>query len=98
MCLGHLQITQPTTRVVSWPCSLLPPSGLDSAATLAIARSLKLAARAMNSTIVMSLLQPEPEVFDTFDHVILLAEGKASGRCTSPGGCAAAARCMLPRV
>jgi hypothetical protein len=46
-------------------------------------------ARALNTTIVVTLLQPEPEVFETFDHVILLAEGKVTGRT-------AAAWCRAP--
>lgn len=51
-------------------------AGLDSASTLSIAKTLKLAARVFNMTIVVSLLQPEQEVFDTFDHVLVLAGGR----------------------
>ncbi|RLN55369.1 hypothetical protein BBP00_00008521 [Phytophthora kernoviae] len=48
---------------------------LDSAATYDICKSLKSVARNFNSTIVVSLLQPSPEVFELFDDVLLMNDG-----------------------
>ncbi|POM80587.1 Pleiotropic drug resistance protein ABC Superfamily, partial [Phytophthora palmivora] len=50
-------------------------TGLDSAATYDICKSLKSAARNFNATVVISLLQPSPEVFELFDDVLLMNEG-----------------------
>ncbi|KAF4316728.1 hypothetical protein JM18_008194 [Phytophthora kernoviae] len=50
-------------------------TGLDSAATYDICKSLKSVARNFNSTIVVSLLQPSPEVFELFDDVLLMNDG-----------------------
>ncbi|ETP44124.1 hypothetical protein F442_09262, partial [Phytophthora nicotianae P10297] len=50
-------------------------TGLDSAATYDICKSMKSAARNFNATVVISLLQPSPEVFELFDDVLLLNEG-----------------------
>ncbi|POM81878.1 Pleiotropic drug resistance protein ABC Superfamily, partial [Phytophthora palmivora] len=50
-------------------------TGLDSAATYDICKSLKSAARNFNVTAVISLLQPSPEVFELFDDVLLIHGG-----------------------
>ncbi|KAJ8548685.1 hypothetical protein ON010_g10986 [Phytophthora cinnamomi] len=50
-------------------------TGLDSAATYDICKSLKSAARNFNATVVISLLQPSPEVFELFDDVLLMNDG-----------------------
>ncbi|EGZ11558.1 pleiotropic drug resistance protein ABC superfamily [Phytophthora sojae] len=50
-------------------------TGLDSAATYDICKSLKSAARNFNVTAVISLLQPSPEAFELFDDVLLMNEG-----------------------
>jgi len=50
-------------------------TGLDSAATYDICKSLKSAARNFNATVVVSLLQPSPEVFELFDDVLVMNEG-----------------------
>ncbi|RLN27113.1 hypothetical protein BBO99_00009105, partial [Phytophthora kernoviae] len=50
-------------------------TGLDSAATYDICKSLKSAVRNFNATVVISLLQPSPEVFELFDDVLLMNEG-----------------------
>ncbi|OWY94601.1 Pleiotropic drug resistance protein transporter, partial [Phytophthora megakarya] len=50
-------------------------TGLDSAATYDICKSLKSAARNFNVTAVISLLQPSPEVFELFDDVLLMHGG-----------------------
>ncbi|POM59166.1 hypothetical protein PHPALM_32148, partial [Phytophthora palmivora] len=50
-------------------------TGLDSAATLDIVSTLQSLAKKFNKTVVISLLQPSPEVFALFDDVMLLNDG-----------------------
>lgn len=50
-------------------------TGLDSAATLDIVTTLRSLAKQFRRTVVVSLLQPSPEVFALFDDVMLLNEG-----------------------
>ncbi|POM58231.1 Pleiotropic drug resistance protein ABC Superfamily, partial [Phytophthora palmivora] len=50
-------------------------TGLDSAATFDIISAQRSLAKAFNKTIVISLLQPSPEVFELFDEVVLLNDG-----------------------
>ncbi|KAG3080100.1 hypothetical protein PI125_g20539 [Phytophthora idaei] len=50
-------------------------TGLNSAATYYICKSTKSAVHNFYSTVVISLLQPSPEVFELFDDVVLLNEG-----------------------
>ena len=49
-------------------------TGLDAAVTYNIIAALARGARVTNGTAVVALLQPTPEVFDQFDH-LLLREG-----------------------
>lgn len=51
-------------------------TGLDSSTTFNIVRTLGQFARIMESTVVISLLQPAPETFNLFDDIILLSEGQ----------------------
>lgn len=51
-------------------------TGLDSATLFSIVTFLKQSCAAFNLTTVISLLQPPPEVFQLFDDVILMAEGR----------------------
>ncbi|POM67096.1 ATP-binding cassette (ABC) Superfamily [Phytophthora palmivora] len=51
-------------------------TGLDSAATFNIISTQRSIARRFRKTVVMSLLQPSPEVFGLFDDVILMNEGQ----------------------
>ncbi|XP_034695525.1 ABC transporter G family member 42-like [Vitis riparia] len=51
-------------------------TGLDSSTTLQIVRCMQQIAHFTNSTVFMSLLQPDPETFNLFDDVILLSEGQ----------------------
>ena len=51
-------------------------TGLDSSTTLQIVRCLQQIAHFTDSTILMSLLQPDPETFNLFDDVILLSDGQ----------------------
>lgn len=50
-------------------------TGLDSSTTYQIVNSLKHVVHILNSTAVISLLQPAPETYDLFDEVILLSDG-----------------------
>ncbi len=51
-------------------------TGLDSAATFDICRSLRIACRTLHITPVVSLLQPAPDVIALFDEVLLLNAGQ----------------------
>jgi ABC-type multidrug transport system ATPase subunit len=51
-------------------------TGLDSQTTLDIIRDLKAFTEIAETNMVISLLQPAPEVFDLFDDVILMGEGQ----------------------
>ncbi|KUF91855.1 ATP-binding Cassette (ABC) Superfamily [Phytophthora nicotianae] len=50
-------------------------TGLDSAATFDIITTQRSIAKKFRKTIVISLLQPSPEVFELFDDVVILNEG-----------------------
>ncbi|KDO26430.1 hypothetical protein SPRG_08233 [Saprolegnia parasitica CBS 223.65] len=50
-------------------------TGLDSAATYDIVKASRTLAHTMRKTVVISLLQPPPEVFDLFDDILVLNEG-----------------------
>ncbi|CAI5728225.1 unnamed protein product, partial [Peronospora destructor] len=50
-------------------------TGLDSAATFDIITTQRSIAKKFRKTIVISLLQPSPEVFELFDDVLILNEG-----------------------
>ena len=51
-------------------------TGLDSATTFSVINSLKDACHVLERTVVVSLLQPPPEVMDLFDDLLLLTDGK----------------------
>lgn len=51
-------------------------TGLDSSTTYQIINYLRHSTHALDSTTVISLLQPAPETYELFDDVILLAEGQ----------------------
>ncbi|GAX74480.1 hypothetical protein CEUSTIGMA_g1929.t1 [Chlamydomonas eustigma] len=50
-------------------------TGLDSSTTYLIVNCLKNFCKLLDQTIMVSLLQPPPEVFDLFDDVMVLSEG-----------------------
>jgi len=50
-------------------------TGLDSATTYDICNAFKAFAEVMGRTIVVSLLQPTPETFATFDEVLVMSAG-----------------------
>ncbi len=51
-------------------------TGLDSSTTFSIINSLRQAAKILEFTILVSLVQPTPETFNLFDDIILLSEGQ----------------------
>ncbi|CAL9080509.1 ABC transporter G family member 45 [Musa acuminata AAA Group] len=51
-------------------------TGLDSSTTFQIVKFLQQMTHVLDLTMVISLLQPTPEVFELFDDIILLCEGQ----------------------
>ncbi|KAL8202096.1 hypothetical protein R6Q57_011243 [Mikania cordata] len=51
-------------------------TGLDSSTTYQIMKALRQMVHIMDLTMVISLLQPDPETFKLFDDVILMSEGQ----------------------
>ncbi|XP_074327306.1 ABC transporter G family member 29-like [Apium graveolens] len=51
-------------------------TGLDSSTTFQIVKCLQQIVHLTEATVLMSLLQPDPETFNLFDDVILLSEGQ----------------------
>ncbi|KAK4279547.1 hypothetical protein QN277_011313 [Acacia crassicarpa] len=51
-------------------------TGLDSSTTLQIIKFMRQMVHIMDFTMIISLLQPAPEIFDLFDDIILLSEGQ----------------------
>ncbi|KAI8105725.1 hypothetical protein M9434_000307 [Picochlorum sp. BPE23] len=51
-------------------------TGLDSATTFSVINSLRDACHVFERTVVVSLLQPPPEVMELFDDLLLLTDGK----------------------
>eukprot|EP00667_Euglena_gracilis_P001867 EG_transcript_1866 len=51
-------------------------TGLDSATTFEICTALKSVARCLKVTAVVSLLQPTPETYSTFDEVLVMSAGQ----------------------
>lgn len=51
-------------------------TGLDSSTTYQIVKCMQQIAHLTEATVLMSLLQPDPETFDLFDDIILLSEGQ----------------------
>ncbi|GAB9477607.1 Pleiotropic drug resistance protein abc superfamily, partial [Globisporangium polare] len=51
-------------------------TGLDSAATFDIVKSMKDWSRTLGGSAVIALLQPAPEVVELFDDVLILSEGR----------------------
>ncbi|KAK4395287.1 Pleiotropic drug resistance protein 1, partial [Sesamum angolense] len=51
-------------------------TGLDSSTTFQVVNSIRQSIHILEGTILVSLLQPEPETFDLFDDIILMSEGQ----------------------
>ncbi|EQC30661.1 hypothetical protein SDRG_11716 [Saprolegnia diclina VS20] len=51
-------------------------NGLDASTTFDIARAIRTMAELLEKTVVMSMLQPPPEVYDLFDDIIVLDKGE----------------------
>ena len=56
-------------------------TGLDSSTTFQIIKCLRDFAHLRSATILISLLQPPPEVYNLFDDILLLSEGTHSCSC-----------------
>ena len=50
-------------------------TGLDSSTTFQIVKAMGDFVHLRDGTVLMSLLQPAPEVYDLFDDILLLSEG-----------------------
>uniref|UniRef100_V5NWW4 PDR protein 2 n=1 Tax=Amsonia hubrichtii TaxID=946328 RepID=V5NWW4_9GENT len=51
-------------------------TGLDSSTTHQIIKYLRHVTHAFEGTVIVSLLQPDPETYELFDEIILLSEGQ----------------------
>ncbi|KAF5953991.1 hypothetical protein HYC85_006847 [Camellia sinensis] len=51
-------------------------TGLDSSTTFQIVKFMRQMAHIMEMTMIISVLQPDPETYDLFDDIILLSEGQ----------------------
>jgi ABC-type multidrug transport system ATPase subunit len=51
-------------------------TGLDNSTTFQIVKCMQQIAHLIEATILVSLLQPDPETFDFFDDIIFLSEGQ----------------------
>lgn len=51
-------------------------NGLDSSTASQIVACLQQLVQITNATVLVSLLQPAPEIFNLFDDIILMADGK----------------------
>uniref|UniRef100_A0A6U0YCP6 ABC transporter domain-containing protein n=1 Tax=Polytomella parva TaxID=51329 RepID=A0A6U0YCP6_9CHLO len=51
-------------------------TGLDSATTFSIMKSFKNFCRYSNLTVLCTLLQPSPQVFELFDDIVLMSQGR----------------------
>ena len=64
------------------PCNTLfmdeISTGLDSSTTFLIVKSMRNFVHMAQGTVLMALLQPAPEVYDLFDDIMLLCEGRPS--------------------
>jgi energy-coupling factor transporter ATP-binding protein EcfA2 len=72
----HATWMRASTAQVRRARSRFVAAGLDSASTSTIVQSLANMAHATDATIIIALLQPEPQVYDLFDDVLLLANGR----------------------
>ncbi|PIN21134.1 Pleiotropic drug resistance proteins (PDR1-15), ABC superfamily [Handroanthus impetiginosus] len=51
-------------------------TGLDSSTTFQVVNSIRQFVHILEGTALISLLQPEPEMYDLFDDIILISEGQ----------------------
>ena len=59
-------------------------TGLDSSTTFLIVKCMRNFVHLQQATVMMALLQPQPEVYDLFDEVMLLAQGLISSGYPPP--------------
>ncbi|KAF0713025.1 hypothetical protein As57867_004542, partial [Aphanomyces stellatus] len=51
-------------------------NGLDASTTYDIAKAVRTMAEVLEKTVVMTMLQPPPEVYDLFDNILVLNKGE----------------------
>ncbi|RHY36194.1 hypothetical protein DYB34_012636, partial [Aphanomyces astaci] len=51
-------------------------NGLDASTTYDIAKAVRTMAEVLEKTVVMTMLQPPPEVYDLFDNILVLDKGE----------------------
>jgi ABC-type multidrug transport system ATPase subunit len=76
---GEKKRTSIAFELISDPKVLIldePTSGLDSLTSYIIVDYLKRLAKAQKKTIFMTIHQPNSEIFELFDRLVLLVEGK----------------------
>lgn len=50
-------------------------TGLDSSTAYQVVKSIRESAHILKGTVLVSLLQPEPETYELFDDIMLISEG-----------------------
>eukprot|EP00667_Euglena_gracilis_P007975 EG_transcript_8064 len=72
------QLTTAEVLVTHPPVLLMDgiSTGLDSAAAFEVCAALRSLARCQKKTVVVSLLQPTPEMYSTFDEVMVMVAGQ----------------------
>lgn len=76
---GERKRTSIAFEMISDPGVLVldePTSGLDSLTSFIIVRHLKKVAALEGKTVLMTIHQPNSEIYDLFDNLILMVEGK----------------------
>lgn len=51
-------------------------TGLDSSTAYQVVNSIRESTHILKGTVLMSLLQPEPETYELFDDIMLISEGQ----------------------
>ena len=76
---GEKKRTAIAFELISDPDILIldePTSGLDSLTSFIIIQYLKYLAKEKNKTIIMTIHQPNSDIFSLFDRLFLMVEGK----------------------
>ena len=68
-------------------------TGLDSSTTFQIVKAMGDFVHLRDGTVLMSLLQPAPEVYNLFDDILLLSEGETLRLCVLCMLCCAVPYC-----
>jgi ABC-type multidrug transport system ATPase subunit len=76
---GERKRTSIAFEMISDPAVLVldePTSGLDSLTSFIIVRHLKMVAEKEGKTVFMTIHQPNSEIYNLFDNLILMVEGR----------------------